>query len=165
MITRKIYEQRVIARRQEEMERMGEIELKEEDRKPMVWLIIDEAHQFCGSQFETVSTGPLLTVVKQGRQPGISFVPMTQMPDKIHPEIISQSDLVISHRMTSKNDLSSLQQIMQTYLLEDIWKSISNLPKSRGSAIVLDDNSERIFSIQARPRLTWHAGESAVAVK
>jgi DNA helicase HerA-like ATPase len=165
MVSRTIYEQRVIARRQEEMERIGEIDLKDSERKPMVWLVIDEAHQFCGSQFDTVSTGPLLTIVKQGRQPGISFVPMTQMPEKIHPEVISQSDIVLSHRMTSKSDLSSLQSIMQTYLMEDLWKSISNLPKTRGSAIVLDDNSERIFSIQARPRLTWHGGESAVAAK
>lgn len=163
MVSRKIYEERVVARRLEEMERIGEIDLDDSERKPMVWLIIDEAHQFCGSDYNTVSTAPLLTIVKQGRQPGISFVPMTQMPDKIHPEIISQSDIVVSHRLTSKNDLNSLQQIMQTYLMQDISKSIAELPKDRGSAIVLDDNSERIFSIQTRPRMTWHGGESAVA--
>jgi len=33
------------------------------------------------------------------------------------------------------------------------------------SAIILDDNSERIYSIQFRPRYSWHAGEAAIAVK
>ena len=162
MIARKIYRQRVIARKQEELAKTGEIKLKE--RFPMVWLIIDEAHQFCGSDITTVSTRPILTIVKQGREPGISFVPMTQMPNKVHQEVISQSDMVISHRLTSKNDLDALHTVMQTYLMEDIWKSIDNLPRWRGSAIILDDNSERIYAVQIRPRCTWHAGESAIAV-
>ncbi len=161
LICRKIYEHRVIARKQEELARMGEIKL--DKRYPMVWLIIDEAHQFVPANEVTVSSRPLLNIVKQGRQPGISFVPMTQMPNKVHQEVISQTDLVISHRLTSKDDLNSLQAVMQNYLLEDLTKSIDSLPKWKGSAIILDDNSERLYQVQIRPRLTWHGGESAVA--
>lgn len=162
IIARKIYHQRVLARKQEELARMGEIELKE--RFPMVWLFIDEAHQFCPADTMTVSSGPLLTIVKQGREPGISFVPMTQMPNKVHQDVISQCDMVIAHRLTSKADLDALHSVMQTYLMEDIWKYIDSLPKWLGSAIVLDDNSERIYTLQVRPRLSWHAGEAAIAV-
>ncbi|MBS3052707.1 MAG: ATP-binding protein [Candidatus Aenigmarchaeota archaeon] len=161
LISRKIYEQRVMARKQEELAKMGTIQLKE--RFPMVWLFMDEAHNFCPSDAMTVSSGPILTIVKQGREPGISFVPMTQMPNKIHQDIVSQADMVISHRLTSKHDLDALHGVMQTYLMEDIWKSIDSLPKSRGTAIILDDNSERIYSVQLRPRLSWHAGEAAIA--
>ena len=161
MICRKIYYQRVIARKQEELAKMGEIKLGE--RYPMVWLIIDEAHQFIPAEGMTVSSRPILDIIKQGREPGISFVPMTQMPNKVHQEVISQCDMVISHRLTSKNDLQSLQSVMQNYLIEDLTKSIDSLPKWKGSAIVLDDNSERIYEIQVRPRLSWHAGESAIA--
>jgi len=162
MIARKIYDQRILARKQEELARMGEIELKE--RKPMVWLMMDEAHQFIPSDTVTVSTNPLLTIVKQGREPGISFVPMTQMPNKIHQDVISQCDMVISHRLTSQNDLKALHAVMQTYLEEDIRKYIDTLPRWVGSAIILDDNSERIYTIQVRPRYSWHAGEAAIAV-
>ncbi len=161
LITRKIYEQRVIARKQEELIKIGIGRMKE--RFPMVWLIIDEAHNFCPSDMDTVSTQPILTIVKQGREPGISFVPMTQMPNKLHPDIISQADMVISHRLTSKNDLDALHTVMQTYLMEDIKKSIDSMPKSRGSAIILDDNSERVYTVQLRPRFSWHAGEAAIA--
>lgn len=161
LISRNIYQHRVIARKQEELAKMGKIKLKE--RFPMVWLIMDEAHQFCPADIKTVSSDPLLNIVKQGREPGISFVPITQMPNKIHQEVISQSDMVISHRLTSKNDLDALHTTMQTYLMEDVWKFIDALPKWRGSAIVLDDNSERIFTLQVRPRFSWHAGEAAIA--
>jgi len=163
LIAREIYDKRVIARKQEELAKMGEIELKE--RKPMVWLMMDEAHQFVPADTMTVSTNPLLTIVKQGREPGISFVPMTQMPNKIHQDVISQCDMVISHRLTSQQDLKALHAVMQTYLMEDIWKYIDSLPKWLGSAIILDDNSERIYSTQFRPRYSWHAGEAAIAVK
>jgi hypothetical protein len=162
LLSREIYNQRIIARKQEELARVGEVKIKE--KKPMVWLFMDEAHQFVPSDVQTVSTNPLLTIVKQGREPGISFVPMTQMPNKLHQDVVSQCDMVISHRLTSKNDLDALHAVMQTYLMEDIWKYIDSLPKWLGSAIILDDNSERIYTAQIRPRYTWHAGESARAV-
>jgi hypothetical protein len=53
---------------------------------------------------------------------------------------------------------------MQTYLLEGIKKSMSDLPQSKGSAIILDDNSERIYPIRVRPRFTWHGGEAPSAI-
>ncbi len=163
LVARKVYEERVLARKQEELARIGEIELKE--RKPMIWLMMDEAHNFCPSDSVTVSTHPILTLVKQGREPGISFVPLTQMPNKIHQDVISQCDMIISHRLTSKADLEALSAVMQIYLKEEIWKSIDSLPRGwRGSAIILDDNSERMYSIQVRPRYSWHAGEAARAV-
>jgi hypothetical protein len=54
---------------------------------------------------------------------------------------------------------------MQTYLLEDIRKSITDLPRTKGSALILDDNSERLFNVQIRPRRSWHAGGSPTALK
>ncbi|HDJ96746.1 MAG TPA: ATP-binding protein [Candidatus Aenigmarchaeota archaeon] len=162
ILARDIYQKRVIARKQEELAKMGEIEL--EERFPMVWLIVDESHNFVSSEEITVSTGPLLTIVKQGREPGVSFVPMTQMPNKLHPEVIAQTDLVISHRLTAKSDIDALHAVMQTYMREDLWKAIEAMPKWRGAAVVLDDNSERLYTIQVRPRLSWHAGEAAIAV-
>ncbi len=161
LISREIYQKRIMARKQEELAKMGEIELKE--RFPMVWLMMDEAHQFCPNDTKTVSTDPILTIVKQGREPGISFVPMTQMPNKVHQDVISQSDMVIAHTLTSKADLDALHSVMQTYMMEDIQKYIDSLPKWKGASIVLDDNSERIYTLQARPRLSWHAGEAAIA--
>ena len=55
--------------------------------------------------------------------------------------------------------------MMQSYLPSAIQKYFNILPKMRGSAIILDDNSERIFPLQVRPRFTWHGGEAPTALK
>ncbi|MBU3904859.1 MAG: ATP-binding protein [Nanoarchaeota archaeon] len=162
IMSREIYQARIAARREEELAKMGGEEVQ---KIPMTWVIIDEAHQFlpAGGK-ETAATHDLITLVTQGRQPGISLIFITQRPNKLHETAIAQSDMVISHRLTSKPDLDALGQIMQTYLLDDIRKSITNLPKTKGSALILDDNSERLFNVQVRPRLSWHAGGSPIAL-
>jgi uncharacterized protein len=160
-ITRETYRERVLARKEEEL-------AKVENRKakkvfPLTWVVAEEAHNFCPSDAQTVSTEPLLTLAKQGREPGISMVIITQMPNKVHQDILSQCDLVISFRLTSRDDLQALHAIMQTYVQEDLWKYINRLPRNlMGSAVLLDDNLEKIFSVNIRPRKSWHAGGTAV---
>jgi len=66
--------------------------------------------------------------------------------------------------VTSKPDLEALNHIMQSYVLESIKKQMDDLPTLKGSAIVLDDNSERIYSMRLRPRFTWHGGEAPTSI-
>jgi DNA helicase HerA-like ATPase len=159
---REIYQARISARREEELAVIGGEAAK---KIPMTWIIIDECENFLPVKKETAATHDLLTLIKQGRQPGISMVLITQRPNKIHEDAIAQADLVISHRLTAKPDLEALSAIMQTYLLFDIRKSLEELPKSKGAALILDDNSERLFNVQVRPRQSWHAGGSPIALK
>jgi len=163
ILTRKIYQYRVFARKEEEVAKIEGIKTTGK-KYPIVWLIIDEAHNFCPSDYETVSSSPILTVAKQGREPGVSMIVITQMPNKIHQDILSQTDLVISHRLTSKADIEALHAVMQTYLFEDMWKYINQLPRWPGAAIILDDNLEKIFSVNIRPRISWHAGGTAAVI-
>jgi len=162
IVAREIYQARVSARREEELAVIGGEAIK---KVPMTWVIIDEAHEFLPNDRETAASKDMLTLIKQGRQPGISLVLITQRPNKIHEDGIAQADLVISHRLTAKQDLDALSSIMQTYLLEDIKKSVGKLPKTKGSSVILDDNSERLFNVQVRPRKSWHAGGSPIAFK
>lgn len=162
MLARRIFQYRLRARKTEEFEVMG----GETTRTiPMVWIIIDEAHQFVGSGKPTAATEPMLTLIKEGREPGISLVLITQMPNKLHQEALAQSDMIISHRLTAEVDINALRNIMQTYVLKDIQELINSLPRQPGAAVILDDNSERLYSVQVRPRLSWHAGGSPSAIK
>jgi DNA helicase HerA-like ATPase len=159
-VTRQVYRGRVLARKEEELSKMEAREQKE--TFPLTWLIFEEAHNFCPANAQTVSTEPILTISKQGREPGISLVVITQMPNKVHQEVLSQCDLVVSFRLTSRDDLNSLHSIMQTYVQEDLWKYINRLPRSlKGGAVLLDDNMEKIFTVNIRPRQSWHAGGTA----
>jgi hypothetical protein len=157
----RIYIDRVAARRREEL---AEIEMTSIKRTPMPWIFIDEAHNYLPADAITPATNILNRIVKEGRQPGITLVLATQRPEKLHPEALSQTDMILSHRLTGKNDVDALKSIMQTYLLYDIGKYINELPKLKGVAIILDDNSERIYKIRMRPRQSWHAGSSPVAI-
>ncbi|MFQ6010461.1 MAG: hypothetical protein ACE5J7_05095, partial [Candidatus Aenigmatarchaeota archaeon] len=161
ILAREIYQVRVAARREEELAVIAGEAVR---KVPMTWFIMDEAHNFIPATGKTAATDALLMLVTMGRQPGISTVFITQRPNKLHETVIAQSDLVIAHRLTAAPDLDALSAIMQTYALEDIRKSVTDLPKSKGAGLILDDNSERIFNIQIRPRESWHAGGTPVAL-
>lgn len=161
LVARNVFEERIKARRLEEL---SIIEGEEIRTKPMCWIFIDEAHNFLPTHKKVASFDALMRIIREGRQPGISLVLATQQPNKIHVDAISQCDIVISHRLTSKEDIESLESIMQTYILFNIAKYIEELPRIRGVAIILDDNSERLYKVKMRPRQSWHAGESPLAI-
>ncbi len=162
LISRKLMQERITARRKEEL---ADVQLSGSiQRVPLPWLMIDEAHNFLPSDSTTAATETLNKIVKEGRQPGITLVLATQRPERLHPEALSQADILLSHRITAKSDIEALKSVMQTYLLFDIAKYINELPKLKGTAILLDDNSERIYKIRVRPRQSWHAGSSPVAI-
>ena len=152
----------LIARKAEEIE---VITGEKHKSSPMAWIMIDEAHQFIPNEGVTAASEPLLTLIKEGREPGISLLLITQIPNKLHSDALAQSDIVISHHLTSEADMHALRGIMQTYAMKDIEEYMNQLPRKKGVALVLDDNSERIYTIQIRPRLSWHAGGSPMAIK
>jgi DNA helicase HerA-like ATPase len=168
LITRKIFNQRMASRKKEEIKAVakGLSYSHSSDKKdePLVWLIIDEAHEFLPLHGKTVATDALIQVLREGRQPGMSIILATQQPGKIHTDVMTQSDIVISHRVTSAPDIEALNKIMQSYLLNTIQQYMNDLPALKGSAIILDDNSERIYPMRMRPRFTWHGGEAPTAV-
>ena len=156
------------ARKSEETKAIGKsldyFSTEEKKEHPLVWIFIDEAHEFLPLNGKTIATDALIQLLREGRQPGISLVLATQQPGQIHRDVMTQSDIVISHRVTSKSDLEALNYIMQSYVLDSIRKQMDDLPALKGSAIVLDDNSERIYAMRLRPRFTWHGGEAPTAI-
>jgi DNA helicase HerA-like ATPase len=169
LISRKLFNQRMFARKKEEIEAVSKgLDLSsysEKKETPLVWIFIDEAHEFLPLEGETIASDALIQLLREGRQPGISLVLATQQPGQIHKDVMTQSDIVISHRVTSAPDLEALNRIMQSYLLESIKQYMDELPSLSGSAIILDDNSERIYPMRIRPRFTWHGGEAPTAIR
>ncbi len=166
LISKKIFNQRMLERKKEEIELIQHGFSKQEKKEmPLIWIFIDEAHEFLPMNEKTPATNSLLQLLREGRQPGISLILATQQPGVIHRDVMTQSDILISHRLTNQKDLEALNEIMQTYLLENIRKSMNNLPDFKGSAIILDDNSERLYPIRVRPRFTWHGGDAPTAIQ
>ena len=168
ILSKKILQERMTERKKEEMSRIQAGEhflVKEEQDFPMVWMFIDEAHEMLPKTGGTPATDALVQILREGRQPGISLVLATQQPGEIHKDVLTQSDIVISYRLTAKVDIEALNSIMQTYLTSDILEYINSLPDIKGAGIILDDNSERIYSFKTRPKISWHGGDAPTAVK
>ncbi len=169
LLSRKIFNERMDARKKEETEAVGKslslLATTEKKEYPLAWIFIDEAHEFLPLNGKTVASDALIQLLREGRQPGISLVLATQQPGQIHRDVMTQSDIVIAHRVTSKDDLDALNYIMQSYVLESIQQEMDELPTAKGSAIILDDNSERIYPMRIRPRFTWHGGEAPTAIR
>tara|TARA_Y100000310_G_scaffold159627_1_gene159279 strand:+ start:40384 stop:41694 length:1311 start_codon:yes stop_codon:yes gene_type:complete len=167
LISKRLIEERIRSRKFEELEDIKQMSFEsfEEDKDPLIWVLIDEAHELLPKEGKTPATDALVQLLREGRQPGISLVLATQQPGEIHKDVLTQSDIVISHRLTSKIDVEALNNMMQTYLLADIQKYMNELPDLKGSAIVLDDNSERIYPIRVHPKKSWHGGETPSILK
>jgi len=173
LLSKKLMEERIKARRMEELALIEkgwqffseDYEEKAKKEVPMVWIFIDEAHEFLPESELTPATNALIQVIREGRQPGVGMILATQQPGKIHSDVMTQADIVFSHRITSGIDIKALNNIMQSYLPHAITKYLDDLPRRRGAGIVLDDKLEKMYSIQIRPRMTWHGGRESTALR
>ena len=125
----------------------------EDDLVRLPWLLVDEAHAFFGG----VADPALRTLLTRGRAPGVSLVCATQRPGALPSVAISQSDLLIAHRLTAEHDVDRLAEAEATYLAGDL---ASRLPTGTGEALVVDDATETAHTVRIRERRTPHEGGS-----
>jgi len=153
----KLYEERLEARRAYEKRLMGE--KTDENEFPMVWLFIDEAHIFVPAKTESLASGVLINrCLRQGRQPGLSLVLATQRPASLHSDVVSQSDLLICHRLTANDDILALETSRPLYMQESLEAYLKKMGSERGAALIVDDHSESVHLVRIRPRMSWHGG-------
>lgn len=169
LVTQKLFVQRIAARKAEEEAAIKKDihffeDESEEKKEPVVWLMIDEAHEFLPNKGKTPATAPLMATLREGRQPGISLVLASQQPGRIHSDVITQSDVVIAHRITANVDVQALGGLMQSYMHEGLDKQLNLLPTEEGAAIIFDDINEKLYPIKVRPRFTWHGGSAPTAL-
>lgn len=126
---------------------------------PRVWMLLDEAHQFVPAGSNTLSKGQLVRWAKEGRQPGLSLVVASQQPSAIDPEVLSQCDMILSHKLTSRNDVGALNGLSQDYMGSELRTFIKNL-KRTGEAVLVDDELEAVYMLRIRPRRSQHGGGS-----
>ena len=124
-----------------------------EQTSRLPWLLVDEAHAFT----DGVARRPLRRLVTRGRQPGVSCVLATQRPSAVPATTISQTDLLIAHRLTSGADIDALRAAQPTYLDGDF---AGRLPEMTGDALVVDDGTESVHHVTVRERRTPHGGET-----
>ena len=172
IVSEHLFIQRMTFRKMEEFKSVNsalhyfseDVEAKQD--MPLVWLVVDEAHEFLprDEKDSNAATMPLVVIMREGRQPGISLILATQQPGKIHTDVMTQSDIVLAHRITAKMDTEALGLLMQSYMRTGLVEELDRLPRVKGAGIMFDDNNEKMYPMRIRPRFTWHGGSSPTAV-
>ena len=154
LIGRNLFRARSDARLREEFGLAGKL--------PRVWLALDEAHQFAPSSSNALGKDQLIRWAKEGRQPGLSLIVATQQPSAIDREILSQCDIILSHKMTTRDDVMALNSLSQDYMGGELRNLITTLERT-GQAILVDDEREAVSHLQIRPRQSQHGGGTAAS--
>lgn len=149
VIARNLFRARADARLREEFGLAAQL--------PRVWMAIDEAHQFIPDSSRSLAKPQLIRWAKEGRQPGLSLAVATQQPSAIDAEVLSQCDIILSHKLTSRDDVMALNRLSQDYMGGELRAIIAEL-KRTGQAVLVDDERESVTMLQIRPRQSQHGG-------
>ena len=84
-------------------------------RREPVAIVIDEAHNICpaepGDQLTALATADAIRIASEGRKFGLYLIVVTQRPQKVHENVISQCDNLVLMRMNSIADLGHIAQV------------------------------------------------------
>ena len=166
VLARRILAARKISTRKEAASRFKTLDVDQllELEIPPTWLFIDEAHTLIPSGNEkTPASSALVEYVKQGRRPGCSLVFATQQPSAIDTKVLSQLDIIMTHKLVFDDDVKAVFKRTPTIIPAAFKRKsfIKTLPV--GVALTGDRSEEtsRAFIMSIRPRLSQHEGRDA----
>lgn len=83
-------------------------------REPVA-IVIDEAHNVCpaepGDQLTALATDDAIRIAAEGRKFGLYLIVVTQRPQKVHENVLSQCDNLVLMRMNSAADLAHVARV------------------------------------------------------
>ncbi|MCD6485137.1 MAG: DUF87 domain-containing protein [Candidatus Odinarchaeota archaeon] len=155
LVARKIFDTR------QAMYLASKLNKKVKETIPVTWIFIDEAHNFVAAEKVTPATPHLIKYAKEGRKLGCSMVLITQQPSATNNQILSQVDLMISHTLSNKSDITAFKARCPTKIPNEVDIDDALASLSTGTAIIASERHNRIFFSQIRPRLSKHAGKTS----
>ena len=104
-------------------------------REPIL-IVIDEAHNVCPADpsepLTALTTEYGVRIAAEGRKFGLYLLTATQRPQKIHPNIVSQSDNVVLMRMNSSTDLAYTRDML-SFVPSGLLEQAPHVPAGRGA--------------------------------
>jgi len=135
---------------------------------PKTWVVVDEAQNILPSGRRTSATASLVRFVKEGRNFGLSFIVTTQQPRALDPNVLSQVETFVVHKLVSQSDIDYILDNLKSPLPTEIKADDANLSIRElirdidiGEALVSDTNTSRCFVMEVRPRVSAHGGFEA----
>lgn len=123
-----------------------------QDRGPLPWLLVDEAHVFLSG----VAGPALRRILTRGRAPGVSLVLATQRPADLPEVVTTQADLLVAHELTGA-DRRAFLATRPDALAET---TEHRAPREPGQALIVDDATAAVHAVTVRERRATHGGGS-----
>jgi hypothetical protein len=147
----------------EEKKRLAEDVVRSSPPKTLV--CIDEAQGYAPPTKANPCTPVLIQFVKEGRNHGLSLCFTSQQPSAIHPEVLSQIDSVIAHRLPVPSDVEAVLKNAKGRAPQKIVSGQYDLQEAdllrelaEGQAWVSHPDAPRTLVVEVRPRVTAHGG-------
>ena len=132
---------------------------KELQQKPLAF-IINEAHTYLNPKTSTQFIQEVEYLIRRKRHGNNWLILDTHIPQDIHPQIITLSDIKIIHQ---------LDKALQSPVIEKLTKEAERKPYQlkTGEAIIIADKTSKgpykPITIQIRPRITKHGAPTKTA--
>jgi DNA helicase HerA-like ATPase len=143
---------------QEYFGRMERLQAGDEVKQQPSWLILDEARDFVPPNKSTRTREIIERWVEQGRNYRASIAVATQSPELIDERVIAQSDIVISHRLKTHDNIRSLTERIRGLPPSVVRGLLEDLPAQPGFAVVFEDTMDAPLAIKIRNRKSFHPG-------
>lgn len=110
--------------------------LKQGGRKRPLLIVMEEVHNYLGSDNYSRASKVVRRLVKEGRKYGISAMVVSQRPSEIDPTILSQCATTIALRLTNSND----RGIIANSISDNLSNLVNMLPILKtGESIIIGE--------------------------
>jgi len=131
----------------------------EGDSKIPVLLVVEEAHNFAPRSTEErkiISRSILKRIAREGRKFGVGLCIISQRPNKLESDILSQCNTQIIMKIVNPSDQEYIRQSVES-VTEDVVRDLPSL--ARGEAIISGSAVKLSVPVKIRERTTKVGGE------
>ncbi len=132
-------------------------EQRKRGKIPPLFLVIEEAHNFCPQQGQAMSSRILKTVASEGRKFGLGLCIVSQRPARVDKNVLSQCATQLILQVTNPLDVRAISQSIEG-LTEGMTEIIQALPV--GTCLVSGAGFHTPLFCDVRTRSSRHGGES-----
>jgi DNA helicase HerA-like ATPase len=128
---------------------------------PPLFLVLEEAHNFCPQQGQVACSRILKTIASEGRKFGLGLCVVSQRPARVDKSVLSQCATQLILQVTNPLDVKAIAQSIEG-LTEGMTQMIQGLPI--GTCLVTGGGFHTPVFCEVRPRSSRHGGESVKIV-
>ncbi len=136
-------------------------EQRKRGKIPPLFMVLEEAHNFCPQQGQALCSRILKTIASEGRKFGLGMCVVSQRPARVDKSVLSQCATQLILQVTNPLDVRAIAQSIEG-LTDGMTEIIQGLPI--GTCLVTGGGFQTPLFCEVRPRASRHGGESVKVV-